>query len=171
MVFAVVQVTTEDAFVPAAEAVCPAAWNPTSARAAATTMEEAAVRETKRVVLRMKGLLSLNIRKMIFQLLTVSVGLVLVVLRGVRVGAPEVRAVKAELSRADHRVRRGAVLGWPKPVPWGVPSAVPSGISGRWDARTGSELEKRDLPGKPNGMEYRWGRLRRLLISRRCCAS
>jgi hypothetical protein len=31
-------------------------------------MEEAAVRETKRVVLRMKGLLSLNIRKMIFQL-------------------------------------------------------------------------------------------------------
>lgn len=63
LVFAVVQVTTEEAFWGAAEAVCPAAWIPASARAA-TTMEEAAVRETKRVAIRMNGLLSLNIRNL-----------------------------------------------------------------------------------------------------------
>ncbi|GAB2471096.1 hypothetical protein GCM10027162_78180 [Streptomyces incanus] len=63
--FAVVQVTAEEAFAVAAEAACPAVWKPTSARVAATTME-AVVREAKRVAIRMSGLLSLNIRKMIF---------------------------------------------------------------------------------------------------------
>ncbi|MEV6764049.1 hypothetical protein AB0N16_26100 [Streptomyces sp. NPDC051105] len=53
LVFAVVQVTTEGAFLVAAEAVCPVAWKPMSARAAATTREEAAARETRRVAIRM----------------------------------------------------------------------------------------------------------------------
>jgi hypothetical protein len=71
---------------------------------------------------------------MIFRLGCVPVGLVLVLPCGVRVGTPEVRAMKAELNGVEHPVRRGAVLGWPKPVPRGVPSAIPSGISGRRDA-------------------------------------
>ncbi|MFF7185826.1 hypothetical protein ACFZAR_11380 [Streptomyces sp. NPDC008222] len=53
----------------------------------------------------MNGLLSPNIRKIIFWLWAVPVGLVLVALRVVCVGAPEVRAMNAELSEDDRHVR------------------------------------------------------------------
>ncbi|MER5432035.1 hypothetical protein [Streptomyces sp. NPDC002588] len=48
------------------------------------------------MAIRMSGLLSPNIGKMIFCLWAVPVGLVLVVLRVVCEGAPEVRAMNAE---------------------------------------------------------------------------
>jgi hypothetical protein len=53
----------------------------------------------------MSGLLSLNIRNVIFRLWAVPVGPVLGVLRVVCVGAPEVRAVNAGLSEGDRHVR------------------------------------------------------------------
>ncbi|MEU5532136.1 hypothetical protein [Streptomyces sp. NPDC020362] len=53
----------------------------------------------------MSELLSPNIRKVIFWLWAVPVGLVLVVLRVVCVGAPEVRAVNAGLNEDDRHAR------------------------------------------------------------------
>ncbi|GAB1336811.1 hypothetical protein ACE1SV_34010 [Streptomyces sp. E-15] len=80
-VFAAVQVTTEAACLAAAEAVYP----PTRARAATTT-EEAAAREARRVAIRMNGLLSRWIRRLVFRLRTVPVGRAAAVPEGTRAG-------------------------------------------------------------------------------------